>query len=119
MRTEPPMSLPEAKAVVPAARAALDPPDEPPGVNSGFQGLRVTPCSRDQQTPEQENSGVAVRAWTIAPDSISRAMAGVVLVATKSLLKSDPLVVILPLIQDSSFTASGRPSKARGVSLPL
>lgn len=46
MRIEPPMSDPVASAAVPEARAALEPPEEPPGVKSRFQGLRVTPQSR-------------------------------------------------------------------------
>ena len=37
------MSEPVAKALVPADSDAALPPDEPPGVNSGFHGLRVTP----------------------------------------------------------------------------
>ena len=42
-RTEPAMSLPSSRPVKPAASAAAEPPDEPPGVSSGFHGLRVTP----------------------------------------------------------------------------
>ena len=48
MRIEPPMSEPMASAEVPAASEAAEPPDEPPGVKFGFQGLRVTPQSLDQ-----------------------------------------------------------------------
>ena len=47
---------------VPEASEAPAPPDEPPGVKSRFHGLRVTPQSRVQVVPAQENSGVAVRA---------------------------------------------------------
>ncbi len=43
------MSDPVASEDVPSAKDAADPPDDPPGVNSGFHGLRVTPHSRDQQ----------------------------------------------------------------------
>jgi hypothetical protein len=56
------MSEPVAKAVVPAARDAAEPPDDPPGVKLGFQGLRVVPHSREVVTAAQQNSGVAVRA---------------------------------------------------------
>ena len=48
MRIDPPMSEPVAIADVPEASEAAVPPDEPPGVNFGFHGLRVTPHSRDQ-----------------------------------------------------------------------
>ena len=46
IRMEPPMSEPLARYAVPAASAAPEPPEEPPGVKSGFHGLRVTPHSR-------------------------------------------------------------------------
>ena len=43
VRIEPPMSLPSSRGVKPAASAAAAPPEEPPGVRSGFQGLREVP----------------------------------------------------------------------------
>ena len=43
-RIEPPMSLPISTGVKAAARAAEDPPDEPPGVRVRSQGLFVVPC---------------------------------------------------------------------------
>ncbi len=42
---DPPPSLPVQAGNRPAATAAEDPPDEPPGVRDGSHGLRVTPCS--------------------------------------------------------------------------
>ncbi len=42
-RTEPPVSEPRATRTMPAATAAADPPDEPPGTRSGATGLRVGP----------------------------------------------------------------------------
>jgi hypothetical protein len=39
------MSEPSARGTHPAATAAAEPPDEPPGVRSGFHGLRVMPQS--------------------------------------------------------------------------
>ena len=44
MRIEPPPSLPVQIGIMPVATAAAEPPDEPPGVRSGFHGLRVVPC---------------------------------------------------------------------------
>jgi len=41
-RTEPPVSEPSASGTSPAATAAAQPLDEPPGVRSGSQGLRAT-----------------------------------------------------------------------------
>ncbi len=47
MRIEPPISEPMASNEVPAASVAPEPPEEPPVVNFGFHGLRVTPQSRE------------------------------------------------------------------------
>src|SRR5437899_2743013 len=43
MRVEPPPSLAVQNGTRPAATAAADPPLDPPGVRSGFHGLRVVP----------------------------------------------------------------------------
>ena len=42
---EPPPSPPLAMGTRPPDTAAAEPPDEPPGVRSGFHGFRVVPCS--------------------------------------------------------------------------
>ena len=42
-RTEPPVSVPSAHQPSPAATAAAEPPEEPPGTRSVSQGLRVGP----------------------------------------------------------------------------
>src|SRR3954471_9215312 len=44
-RTEPPVSDPSAISTMPAATAAADPPDEPPGTRSGASGFRVGPTA--------------------------------------------------------------------------
>ena len=51
IRTEPPPSVPIASGPRPAATAAPAPPDEPPGVRSRSQGLRVIPWSGESVTP--------------------------------------------------------------------
>ena len=96
MRSEPPMSLPVARVVLPAASAAPEPPDEPPGVTAKFHGLRVMPHSFDQVMEALENSGVVLRAWTIAPASSSRWTVMEVWSGTKSRSSSEPLLVGLP-----------------------
>src|SRR5919107_2555858 len=42
-RTEPPVSVPSAHQLSPAATAAADPPEEPPGTRPRSQGLRLGP----------------------------------------------------------------------------
>ncbi len=42
-RIEPPVSLPNAIGTMPAATAAAEPPDEPPGVRARSHGLRAAP----------------------------------------------------------------------------
>ena len=42
-RTEPPVSVPRAAGAIPAATAAADPPEEPPGDSSRSHGLRTGP----------------------------------------------------------------------------
>ena len=47
MRIEPPPSLAWAIGTMPEATAAAEPPEEPPVVRSGFQGLRQGPKRSD------------------------------------------------------------------------
>ena len=61
---------------MPVATATAAPPLEPPGVRSGFQGLRVTPVKAQSVTPFQPNSGVVVLPRSTAPCSRSRATQG-------------------------------------------
>jgi len=72
MRTEPPMSVPSASGTQPAATAAPDPPEEPPGVRDESHGLRVTPQSRLCVKLEYANSGVVVLPTMMAPAPSSR-----------------------------------------------
>src|ERR1700739_501076 len=66
-RIEPPRSLAPASGAIPADTAAGDPPDEPPGVRSRFQGLRAGPHAADSVTSCRPNSGVFVRPKIKAP----------------------------------------------------
>ena len=69
---DPPMSDPVASVVVPDARAAADPPEDPEAVKRGFHGVTVVPWRRDVVVQAEQNSGVVERAWKIAPASLSR-----------------------------------------------
>jgi len=43
MRIDPPPSEPVQRGTIPAATAALAPPEDPPALRSSFHGLRVEP----------------------------------------------------------------------------
>ncbi len=57
MRSEPPPSLPCAIGTSPAATAAAEPPEDPPGVRSRSHGLRVGPVKRGSVVGRIANSG--------------------------------------------------------------
>ncbi len=63
-RIEPPVSVPIAHGARPAATAAAEPPDEPPGTRVRSQGLSVGPyaeCSVDEP--------IANSSWFVLPSS--------------------------------------------------
>ena len=72
MRIEPPPSEPVAAGTRPAATAAPDPPDEPPGVRVGSQGLRVMPLASVAVHGKIVSSGTFVIPIGIAPAARSR-----------------------------------------------
>ena len=51
IRIEPAPSLAVARPTMPAATAAAEPPEEPPGVRQRSQGLRVAPVAADSVKP--------------------------------------------------------------------
>src|ERR1700694_2000481 len=50
--TEPSVCVPSASGTTPAATAAAEPDDEPPGVCAGFHGLTVGPGCRQANSVE-------------------------------------------------------------------
>jgi hypothetical protein len=71
-RTDPPVSLPSARSASPAATAAADPPEEPPGTRSGSWGFRVGPNSDVSVVVPIPNSSMLALPTTVAPASSSR-----------------------------------------------
>ena len=69
MRIEPPPSLAWATGTVPLATAALEPPEDPPGVRSVSQGLRVGPLRRGSVTGGMPSSGVLTLPISTKPAS--------------------------------------------------
>ncbi len=70
--TEPPVSEPSAIRTAPAATAAADPPEEPPGTRDGSTGLRVAPYALCSVEEPIANSSMFVLPTTTAPASRSR-----------------------------------------------
>src|SRR6516162_3290020 len=73
IRIDPPPSPPVAMGTMPPATAAAEPPLEPPGVTSGFHGLRVTPHAGLAVKHTDPNSGTAVLPTGTAPAARRRA----------------------------------------------
>ena len=69
---EPPPSLAPATGTMPAATAAAEPPEEPPGVRVGSQGLRAGPQACGSVTFLAPNSGVLVLPKMTSPASRQR-----------------------------------------------
>src|SRR5205807_4129232 len=73
MRIEPPPSLAWATGTTPAATAAAEPPEEPPGVRLRSQGLRAAPYNRGSVIGGRPNSGTLVLAKGMKPARLNRA----------------------------------------------
>src|SRR2546430_15001939 len=75
-RIEPPVSVPSAPRQGRAATAAPEPPLEPAGKRSGFQGLRQGPAGGVSVVPPPAESWQLVSARTMGPARLSRAPPG-------------------------------------------
>src|SRR5437899_12383477 len=71
-RIQPPVSVPSAPRQVRAATAAPEPPLEPAGKRSGFQGLREVPCCGLSVVPPPASSGLIVSPPMIAAARLQR-----------------------------------------------
>src|SRR5690606_27420980 len=81
-RTDPPVSVPRAIGTIPAATAAADPPDDPPGESEWSHGLRTGPNHGFSDEKPKANSCRPVRPTTTAPAASSLASAGAVVSAS-------------------------------------
>ncbi len=116
MRIEPPPSPPVAMGSRPPATAAPLPPDEPPGVRSGFHGLRVAPCNLVNVWLTPPNSDDVVCAASTAPASTRRWILVSVNDATSSAKGTEPCVSGQPSTRSSSLTPTGTPPKGSDTS---
>jgi hypothetical protein len=69
------VSEPNAIGTTPAATATAEPPDDPPGVRAGSQGLRTAPCGECSLDEPIANSSMLVRPTITAPAASSFATA--------------------------------------------
>ena len=110
-RMEPPPSLPVPIGRRPPATAAAVPPDDPPGVRSRFQGLRVVPCNSVEVQLMPPNSGAAVWAVSTAPAARRRDSDVSSWSDTRSLKMIEASVYGHPSTFSSSLTPKGTPPK--------
>ncbi len=90
---EPPPSLAPAQGTIPAATAAAEPPEDPPGLWSVSQGFRVAPYSSGSVMPFAPNSGVLVLPKTTSPASSQRWTTAAVSGARTSVSDREPAAV--------------------------
>jgi hypothetical protein len=74
-RIEPPVSVPIAHGARPAATAAAEPPDEPPGTRSVSHGLRTGPYPEFSFDEPIANSSMFVLPSVGAPAAVRRSTA--------------------------------------------
>lgn len=109
-RIEPIPSAPCAIGTIPDATATALPPEEPPGVRSVFQGLRViTPG--ESVLPQMQSSGTVVIPTTMAPAARSLATTGWSAAHGADDVAADPLRSGSPATAMLSFTATGTPAR--------
>src|SRR4029453_6907960 len=89
-RMEPPVSVPRAPRHVRAATAAPDPPLDPAGKRSGFQGLRHVPEWGLSVVPPHANSCKLVLPMITAPARLRRAVTVASSPGTKAARIFDP-----------------------------
>jgi hypothetical protein len=83
MRIEPPVSVPMASGTCPAATAAADPLDEPPGRTLGSRGLRTGPAAEMRPVAPKPSSWRLVLPTITAPASRSSVTRSASSVATR------------------------------------
>ena len=113
IRIEPPPSLPCATGTIPAATAAADPPEEPPGVRCRSHGLRVGPNRRASLTGRIPYSGNVVVPTTMKPACFSRLETLLSSLAMNCSISEQPSVRRKPLTGTLFLIAIGTPANGR------
>ncbi len=110
-RTLPPVSLPSAAGTSPAATAAADPPELPPGTRSGSTGFRVGPNAEFSVLEPMANSSRFVLPAINAPAARSSRTAVASYGARHPSRIREPHVVGWSSVVRLSFTATGTPAR--------
>ena len=110
------MSLPKPIGDIPDASADASPPDDPPAVRVGSQGLRVRPCSDESVCTRNAMSGQLVRPIGIAPAAFMRSTTGASTGEIASAKAGTPLSVAHPARSMFCFTVNGTPCSGPSVS---
>src|SRR3989442_1040582 len=111
-RMLPPVSDPNAYGAIPAATAAADPPDEPPGTRERSHGLRVGSNAEFSVDEPIANSSMFVFPSATAPASKSRRTTVASYGETKFSSISEPHVVGAPRVANTSLIATGTPNSS-------
>ena len=110
IRIDPPPSDAVAAGTSPAATAAAEPPEDPPGVRSRRHGLRVIPLACVTVQGKMSSSGVVVIPTGIAPAARSRRITSASATAGGPWVR-DPRVAMCPATATSSLSATGTPAR--------
>src|SRR5262249_44529866 len=109
LRSDPPVSDPEAIGTIPQARAAAEPPEEPAAEHVVSNGLPVAPNTGFRVFAPAAHSGTFVLPMTIAPACRRSATKPSSAAGTLSFMTGLPKVVSRPLVLAVSLIPTGRP----------
>src|SRR5579864_1359407 len=93
-----------------AATAAAEPPDEPPGILSRFHGFRLGPNAEFSVDDPMANSSMLVLPTMIAPARFSRRVIVASYGGRQPSRMREPQVVGMPIVVNTSLTATGTPA---------
>lgn len=106
--TEPLVWVPRANGTMPQATAAAEPMEEPPGVGSGFQGLRVGPGGK------RASSAVTVLPSTVKPARSRFTTTAAERSCTRPAWRAEPFSVGMPSVSMTSLIPTGTPLRPHG-----
>src|SRR5439155_7348275 len=113
-RTDPPVSVPSAHTASPAATAAADPPEDPPGTRPRSHGFRTGPKAEFSFEDPMANSSQLVLPIRTAPASWSRTHGVQSYGGTYGSRIFDPAVLRMPFVASTSLRATGMPPTGGG-----